>query len=164
MKSPPPMPTASAIQQAVTDSIEDNTIPCAIVAYLKNYQGKPLTVRHEQGLASIAPDIRIVKRTNTELQWGPHSEWNTLRVGDGIVGVKINTDYIVAENARWFAALEERNKGRREEIEHPEWFAGIVATAEVYRKAKAELDAALGNLKQSVHVVQQLIGYDPNKR
>jgi len=115
--------TGQQIRALYESTIEDTTMPRAILAYLKERNGKTLTERDVPKLKARTgdPDIAIRKVAGmTNLEWGTYSRTGGNKGGSLLVAYTsgaptIDAAWIEERNAAYFAAADERN-ARREKM------------------------------------------------
>ncbi len=145
-------------------SMEDNTIPVKIVQGLEKFDGKNLTNRVINHLVDTCPELRdinlrIVKKFSwTEIAWDSD---NSLTVAYQTKNVAISCVYILGHNARYFSALDERNKKRLEILSDEAKLQKLLNVIQNYMKAKTEFGEFITheNFGTSIYKIREVADF-----
>lgn len=118
--------TADNLRAIMADGMEPAEPAGAILAYLKQRDGKKLTKRDETELKGLDPDLRITKRAGmTNIEWGGYGRTGGNQGGSLLIAYTeaapvIDAVWIENRNTWAFAARVERNNARTHVLSHPQ--------------------------------------------
>jgi len=166
--------TTAEVMAAISEHIEDTDTPDAILAALREHEGKRLNKPMIRKIAEKLgiEDLRILKQYgNTSIGYGRQNERSyepavRLIVAYEETNVTINGDWIEEHNAAHFSAAKQRNEQRRALLlESPPLRMRAMADAiNVWREACRTLKTAIGGhtdhdgdfINPDIYVIERL--------
>lgn len=144
----------SRLRDMIQAKMEDTATPDAILAYLKTREGKPITKRDVDKLKESLGDSTIYLSTRygmTHLEWGNYHASGGRKGGSLLLAyqdknVRIDSSFVEAMNACYYAAARERNAQRAAVLANPELIA--------------RLATAMREHDESVRTIGELTGWD----
>jgi hypothetical protein len=152
------------IQEIIESRIESNEPQDTILAYLKENDGKKLTVRDAKKLSELTgQEIHIDKRFDmTHIEWGTYQQrrvtgGSSLLVAYSEKNVVIDANWIEEKNPAYFSAKDERNEKRQEMLAQPEKMAELQIKIGEYKAAKEAMEDLLDEFPD-IYKIQEEFG------
>ena len=132
------------IRQAIESSIEPESFPEIVRAYVELHEDKLITKRHEERLQELVKDstLRIRRQYGrTIVEVGPYNSPQTIYLAKTEKNAHFSLAYTLSMNPAFYAAREDRNAKRRKALDDPQFIERLQSNLNEILELQAKVKA-----------------------